>query len=144
MNEWNGERGKQKRIQNLTPKLRYFPVAPDTPWDPLSPLYHLALCPRRLAGKDFTSTALLASVFLGLIHRRHQEENTEQEDEKGASMSPVCFLQGPHRYAVSPSRVYSSCQVALSGFLHLLPCLAGPWLLHSLALIGCLHWINTL
>ena len=123
MNEWNGERGKQKRIQNLTPKLRYFPVAPDTPWDPLSPLYHLALCPRRLAGKDFTSTALLASVFLGLIHRRHQEENTEQEDEKGASISPVCFLQGPHRYAVSPSRVYSSCQVALSGFLHLLPCL---------------------
>ena len=117
MNEWNGERGKEKRVQNLTPRLRYFPVALDTPRDPLSPLYHLAWCPRRLAGKVFTLTALLASVFLGLIHRRHQEETTEQKDEKGASISPVCFLQGPHRHAVSTSRVYSSCQVALSGFL---------------------------
>ena len=144
MNEWNGERGKEERIQNPTPKLGYFPVAPDTPRDPLCPLYHLAWWPRRLAGKDFTSTALSASVFLGLIHRRHQGKTAEQEDEKGASISPVCSLQGPHRYAVSPSRVYSSCQLALSGFLHLLPGLSGPWLLHSLALTGCLHWINTL
>ena len=140
MNEWNGERGKQKRIQNLTPKLRYFPVAPDTPWDPLSPLYHLALCPRRLAGEDFTSTALLASVFLGLIHRRHQEENTEQEDEKGASISPVCFLQGPHRYAVSP---FKSLQLLPGGPVWVpvpapLPC----WPLVT-ALISS-YWLPTL
>lgn len=95
MNEWNGERGKEERIQNPTPKLGYFPVAPDTPRDPLSPLYHLAWCPRRLAGKDFTSTALLASVFLGLIHRRHQEETTEQEDEKGHRFPQFALCKGP-------------------------------------------------
>lgn len=138
--EWGKRKGE--RSKTLTPKLRYFPVAQDF-WDPLSPLYHLALCPRMLARKDFTSTALLASVFLGFNpYRRSTRKRTqEQEDERG--ISPVCFLQGPHstlcplQECTAPARwpCLGSCTCSLA--------LLAPGY-HSLALIGCLHWINTL
>lgn len=67
---------ERKKNPQINATVRYFPIAPGMS---SLPTFSSRLVPGRLTHKDFTSTALLSSVFFwGLVHRRQQE--TREQD----------------------------------------------------------------
>lgn len=145
----NSEGAKQNPAINS--KVRYLPVAPDTPRDPLSPCSRLAWCPRRLSGTDVTSTPFCprSSAWAESIEDTRRRPETKRM-RKGHHLLPqlapcksttdvLCPLQKATAPAGQPSPYSCPLQVPAAAPS---PCRPQPQPRHSPALTGYFHLVN--